>query len=384
MDPTPYRKSLAALGKVGETARAPSPGTARNSLAKRASSANSSPGSIPAPSISKSSASAQLPTAGTLAHFAPAFKSLGRDARDADAQRTKIEAEIAEIQERLAGLAAAGPLPTESVIDEARATRDRTWRMLRSALLEAADAPSESEIPSAVGGFEDQSERADRLADAASRAAARLADYALENRRLDAATRAYALVLAAVDRAEGRRQDIERQWFALWEPVGVLPRSPVDMRSWREMAEQARDRRARLATREKDLETRDQDLARVAPTLRAIADEIGARPHEGLDVARLAERVERRLDEIGRTWQAVRERDVALREGELRLRKAVTDSEEAAGRLAEWRERWARAVSAIGLAAPTRSKPPRRRSPYGTRPPTPPTTASIASAASTA
>ena len=65
-----------------------------------------------------------------------------------------------------------------------------------------------------------------------------------------------------------------------------------------------RPRRALMKTRDKlaarriELEANEADLRRIEPVLRALSLEAGLSEIEGLDVIRLAERFERRLEEI--------------------------------------------------------------------------------------
>ena len=70
---------------------------------------------------------------------------------------------------------------------------------------------------------------------------------------------------------------------------------------------------------------------------------------EGLDCIRMAERFERRLEEIARAWARSRDLETRFAETRRRLAEAKAESTAAAAVLADWRRRWVVAVAALGL-----------------------------------
>ena len=71
--------------------------------------------------------------------------------------------------------------------------------------------------------------------------------------------------------------------------------------------------RDKLAARRTELEAKEAELARLEPVLRALGLEAGLSEIEGLDCIRMAERFERRLEEIARAWEKSRDARDALR-----------------------------------------------------------------------
>ena len=95
----------------------------------------------------------------------------------------------------------------------------------------------------------------------------------------------------------------------------------------------------------------EAELGRVEPHLRVIAAEAGLASIEDLDALRLAERVERRLEEAAAAFAASRDREARFAEAERRLGSARDDEESAQNALAEWRERWLSAIPVLRLGA---------------------------------
>ena len=113
--------------------------------------------------------------------------------------------------------------------------------------------------------------------------------------------------------------------------------------------EQCLKTRDKLVARRTELEAKEAELRRIEPVCAALAVEAGLSEIEGLDCIRLADRFERRLDEMTRAWERSRDLETRFVEARRRLEEAKTEEAAAAALLADWRRRWAVAVGALGL-----------------------------------
>jgi uncharacterized protein YhaN len=350
VDPGPLRKKFALLDKVAEQARALAAKRAEVSVERRElkeAVARLDPTVADLDVLARS----PLPAGGDLTRFAKEFEQAERDARDAAKALESVEKQIAETQARLARLVAGGPLATPEAIRRMRDSRDHTWRALRATLLRPADAPPDDELPERVVEFEKQSREADRLSDRASNDSQRLAAHALEIERLEGETRAHGFALAEVEKASALHSDLERTWADLWKSVCDHPKPPLDMRAWSENVQQLLKARDKLLAREAAQEREQADLAKLEPLLQNLAAEMGVEQAAELDVALLADHVERRLAELVNDWDASHVFETRLREASRRLDEVGAEVNEAALHLEEWRTRWGAAVAPIGLKA---------------------------------
>jgi uncharacterized protein YhaN len=350
LDPTSLREKYAALGKIAELARR----VADNRVAltnETVELADAAARLDPPVADLEALARLPMPRSEDLAQLADAFEAASRDAREAVKAKEAVEKEIEQTTARLARLAAGRPLATADRIVEARARRETAWRRVRAALFAPPEAPARVSFVAEVAEFERLNSEADRLADDAIEDAARLAEHGLETQRLDEQTRRYALAQAAEARAAGLVAETEGSWRELWKRVCAAPHSPARMREWSGRIEQLMKTRDKLAARRTELEANEADLRRIEPVLRALSLEAGLSEIEGLDVIRLAERFERRLEEVTRVWE--RSRDVKTRFAEAGRRLEEAKAEAAAGevQLEGWRRRWRLAVAALGLKA---------------------------------
>ena len=158
-------------------------------------------------------------------------------------------------------------LPTEDDLAEARARRDRTWRLVRRSL-EPGDPPGAEEVRAALaeGGtdagepapaglapaYERAVERADACATgcvarrSGSRPRPARADLERSGRRL-----------AHLDeqgrQADARADDARARSRAAWEPAGLVPLSPREMRGWLQARQAVVQAAAEVRARRDDL-----------------------------------------------------------------------------------------------------------------------------------
>ena len=158
-------------------------------------------------------------------HIVSVEKSLQETKRDA----LQVEAD-------LAGLAAAGEIPSPAAIREARDERDGNWRRIRSRLdplpVPAAGLTTEVPDPNLIGAFETNVRHADELVDRREAEAQRVA-------QLTALTAKQKNLVTTSDELERRRneaktetQELESDWLELWVSSKVIVRSPSEMLKW--------------------------------------------------------------------------------------------------------------------------------------------------------
>ena len=349
LDPAPLREKYAALGKISELARR----VADNRIAQTKEMfelADAAARLDPPVADLEALAGLPMPRPEDLAQFADALEAASAAVREAARAREAVEKEIDDTTGHLAQLAAGRPLATADRIAEARARRATAWRPLRAAIF-GAHAPPQASLVTDVAEFERLNEEADRLTDDAVEDAARLAKHGLETQRLDEQTRRYALAQAAEARAAASLGEAEQTWRELWRPVCISPRPPVRMQEWSGRIEQLMKTRDKLAARNIELEAKEAELARIEPVLRALGLEAGLSEIEGLDCIRLAERFERRLEDVSRAWEKSRELEMRLTEGRRRLGEAKAEDAAARALLEDWRRRWVETAVALGLEA---------------------------------
>ncbi|KAA2241175.1 YhaN family protein [Salinarimonas soli] len=269
--------------------------------------------------------------------------------------------EARRIDAELAGLKAAGEVPSPAAVQAARDLRDRGWRVIRARHIEARE-PAESDLaalecegdPAAF--FENALRRADELVDRRESEAHRIAQFsrlAADQARLSAQTQADEATLATERAALGAE---EARWEALWRDCGVRPETPGTMRAWLSRKDETLRLLARVreARSERDDAETTRDHARRC--LRRAAEALGLRPSDEATAADLDREVRQALGEATRGVQERQAAARALAEIAERMRGHEAAAEAAERAVATWREQWSDAAVALGLQ-PNASRP---------------------------
>ena len=143
----------------------------------------------------------------------------------------------------------------------------------------------------------------------------------------------------------------KRQWLAAWQPAGIGPLGPREMRSWLaqhrvlvEQAEALRKQRSAIEQLQARIRTHRDELVR-----RLV--ELGDKDFPGESLAALLGRCQGLVEHLEalRTQRRELEKDVA--QLGKRLAAAKSRAERAAAEQGQWRNRWGLALEPLGLGA---------------------------------
>ena len=139
------------------------------------------------------------------------------------------------------------------------------------------------------------------------------------------------------------------------------------MRGWIGRIAEALAARDRLLARNAADAAEARALEAVIPALGALAADLGLPQIEGLDVGRLADRIETRLEEAAKAFHASRTMEARYAEALRLVREAERDEAEASARAARGATGPTPRLLRRASSAPARSRRPRRPSTSGTR-----------------
>ncbi len=252
-------------------------------------------------------------------------------------QSRRNEEMLAEVAVQLRQLRGRGETATPGDLVEARRRRDQTWENL----LENQHTTAQW-----AERFAAEQNQADRMADVLLREAegvGRKSELLAHKERLDAHGQQLIHELVAL---RLRHERLQQEWTQLWQPLGVTPSSPGEMRVWasqhaslvreRRRAEEIREQLSEL---EASLESVRDEIRRAVPELAdgSLAD-LTERAQEFLDTHETQSR--RRLE-----VQRVRETlEVEAEHVENRVRQLQQEEE-------HWQTNWAPHARRLGLPA---------------------------------
>jgi uncharacterized protein YhaN len=302
-----------------------------------------------------------LPPMETIDYFAKQFLDAAREIDRQKTGKAAIEADLVTIDIELTGMDLAQEVPTEADLEAARRLRDDRWRLISQQLAGRGPAPSENreaitQLETAAGladAFEQSMGQADLLADRLRREAAQVSRKAL---RLAEKAHKHALtdaIGAALDAAVAQHDALAAKWARLWEPVGIVPLSPPEMRAWLADMQTSITRYAdlRAARSAEALMTAELESLKIL-LVQALSSH-----HKTLEATRPLEELAAAAkacitagEKAAEETAAVRKELASLEEESSGLTSARTRLEK---ELATWKEKWNAGITALSLTPDT-------------------------------
>ena len=271
-----------------------------------------------------------------------------------DEKIEEIHRDLITVDADLAGLDAAGEVPSPKAIQEARDERDGQWRAIRSILFQPPEASGQSfaagSVSDTVGTYETTVQHADALVDRRETEATRIAQLTTltANRRKAAEN----LVEQKSQRrtAEDELQRLDTEWRELWSDARISLKSPAEMTKWLSRKEEV----LRLLTEARKAAGKLRDARATearARTLLEMAGKLLGLEHPIQELSELDRQI--RLNLSGRQVAANLRSEAITRVKTARdtIGKKKLTLDTALAQEAEWRTAWSTAIVDIGLTA---------------------------------
>jgi uncharacterized protein YhaN len=260
---------------------------------------------------------------------------------------------LSAAQKAIERLQAAGEVPTDAAIDQARLTRKQAWVPIRSAYL-SDDACTLSSVPRperehTAQRLEERIENADRLADRKSAEAQRLTDLAAAEKQRDEAITEIEAETKALRQLESERAEqvecFTQAWLQAAQKESDLTRLKLLVRQRDAVFEQAEQ----AASLREEAEARQAEVNRALESLALAESDLGLYPAPDAGI-------QKRLHDLERAANAHTEghgewlRNAAkLEELDRQLTRARGEMDGFENQHSEWQETWRQAMSRIRL-----------------------------------
>lgn len=177
-----------------------------------------------------------LPVPETLDSYEKSEDELAQQQHNLQRRQEEVNEQHKLAEEELQFLLLSGAVPMPVELQGSRRLRDTGWQLVKNHYIEQRDVAGE--IAAFTGGadlpalYEQTVEHADQLADRLRQAADKVVKRAdLEARLANHASRLAALAAESA-RVTAARQDQEKSWRMVWEPLNIVPGTPREMKQW--------------------------------------------------------------------------------------------------------------------------------------------------------
>jgi len=301
----------------------------------------------------EAAASLPLPLDATIERFEQDFGDAAETARLLASRRHKLDDELAELREEIVALESGGSIPTARDLNEKRERRDGLWATIRGVWLDGAAQAQSS--PTLAGDYQDAVRSADTLGDqmfAEHKRVAQIEEHRARENRIQRNLQGLEQETSALNQ---RKDQLADAWRQAWEPTGVAPSFPREMRAWKAQQQNVATLVGESAALEDQLDTLGATIETHRQACSQSLVTLGENELDpSLGLAALLDVAEARLAVI----EANRERrdhlsEVLTTAAETRTQRngELAQTEES---IEDWRTRWEQSIAPLHLPATAR------------------------------
>jgi uncharacterized protein YhaN len=294
-----------------------------------------------------------LPRLERIDHFERRFKESENDQQRIKEKLLEARRQNDNATKKINALRWAGEVPTEEALQQARQLRQQYWQPLKS-------GPTAAHLYRA---FEEAMLQVDDIADRLRREAHRVAEYSGLLAERDSAQHELELQTKKWHKSNELLTNLQLEWDNCWQPLGIKPWAPLEMRTWLTECLNLRQQISTLRERRQQLKARQQLIMELLQELNSALIQVKYQPQVLTRGGKKTE-VKPRLGELivqGETWiaemmQLQRQRENFQQEITKLLKEiqhAEAQQEQVHNSINHWQEEWANALKPLKLAPNT-------------------------------
>lgn len=274
---------------------------------------------------------------------------------------TELEQKIAQSEDvlrvrrlKMAEIARGDKVPSEDELHNARQSRDAGWQLIRREWRDHHEYPDArtafvaqfAPADNLADAYEHSVRRGDDLADRLRREADRVSQLGQLRDEVQATEEALTDLRKALQTARVAAGQKEQAWRDIWKPAGIEPLSPEEMRAWSNDFQQLRRVVEDLVPQREALVRRHEMIEQAKALLLAQLNEPTAQQRSLAEMLDIGQQRVRRASELAQQREKLAHQ---LQQLHLELKQEERQTAQVREREKSWKERWRKAVSAIGL-----------------------------------
>ena len=302
-----------------------------------------------------------LPVPETLDAFEKRFEEISQSSRDIERENKELEEQKKQSEQELMALLLRSDVPNIAELEESRKERDLGWGLVKRKYIENIDVETEimkfapdSEL-SVI--YEQKVEAADHISDRLRLDADQVVKRAdLEAKKGDIEARLKGLTERSA-KVNAVETVLRKEWQAVWEPLGIDPGTPREMKQWLPRVDNLRSNiqsAHAIAGEAQKIQEECKNLKN------AVASQISRFDQSldlsGMSLETLINLCEQRVEQEEATLEQKRLLKQSLTDAEIRKKRADEDLKSIRNDLANWKQEWGQAIEGLGLDADVHPK----------------------------
>lgn len=297
---------------------------------------------------------AALPVSETLDTFEKQIDELSEKIRDYRRKKQEIEEEKKQAEQDLKVLLLTSDVPTISELEESRTVRNTAWNLIKRKYIEKIDVEkdiaafaSESELPTL---YEQKVDAADHLSDQLRLAADQVVKRADIETKIEDLKSRLNDITEDTRKANEAKKARQAEWNAVWEPLGIDPGTPREMKQWILRVDN-------LLANVQSANTVSGDARKLTEEYKKLEEAIscqitkfdGSIDLQEMSLEAMISLCEQRVEQEEAALERKRQLEHSLGDAEIRIKTTRDGLKSIENDQSNWLQEWAQAIEGLGL-----------------------------------
>ena len=295
-----------------------------------------------------------MPVPETLDTFEKRFDQLSEKIRDCGRSQKELKEEQKQAAQDLKTLLLTSDVPTISELDRARLERNTGWTLIKQKYIEEIDVDkdiAEFTSDSDLATFYEQKiDLADHVSDRLRLAADQVVKRADLEAQIENLKSRHDDITVEVGKANEDRQTHQKEWNSIWEPLGVVPGTPREMKQWLLRVDN-------LLANVQAANTISGDAKKLAEDCKALRESVYLQISKFDNSINLPEMslegmlniCEQRIEQEEAALERKRRLEHSLADTEIRIKRAREEITSIENDQVGWAQEWGQAIDGLGL-----------------------------------
>ena len=296
-----------------------------------------------------------LPSRETIEHHAAELTRQQQQLAQWEEKRSDYRERVQRLTTDRNALQYRGAIPSETDLNACRTQRDALWQQLRAEGLTAEDQAAQGALGATLPDqFEQRLNESDEIADRLRREADRVQQLATLRAEIERVQQQLTSLEATGVAHHTAYANQQAAWRAVWQPSGIEPTTPQEMRGWLSTFEAIRQQAETLQRNHRQRDALQQQRAAAVAQLQRLltTTDAAAVDTDRVELAPLLQRSEALADQLDerRRQHAVWQREITERE--IELEALTAEQQRATTALTAWQQQWQQTQQQLGFAQP--------------------------------
>ena len=295
-----------------------------------------------------------MPVPETLDTFERRFDQLTEKIKDDGRRQKELQEEQKQAEQDLKALLLTSDVPTISELDEARLERNTGWNLIKQKYIEEIDVDkditefaSDSDLPIF---YEQKVDIADHVSDRLRLAADQVVKRADLEAKIENLKSRHDDITKEVKKANEDKEVHQKEWNSIWEPLGVAPGTPREMKQWLLKVD-------KLIANVQAADTVSGDAKKLAEDCKALKESVSQQISkfdssinlEEMGLEGMINICEQRIEQEEATLERKRQLEHSLGDTVIRIKRACQELTSIENDQANWTQEWGQAIDGLGL-----------------------------------